>query len=63
MIKVGYQARGYIYRHVTAATGGRLYSLPPNGADEVANIVREILYSTKQHLEIFLPLERRRTEL
>lgn len=57
VIKVGTMAHGYVYRYITAATGGRLYQLGKDQASDVAPIVREILYGMNQHLELFIPMK------
>lgn len=55
VVKVGSSAYGYVYRYVTAATGGRVYTIDQTQAELVADIIREILYSSKQHVEAFIP--------
>jgi hypothetical protein len=56
VVKVGYQAHGYVFRAITASTGGRLYAVSDEDAGAAAAIARELLYARRQHLEIFLPL-------
>ncbi len=55
IVKVGNSTRGYQYRHLSAATGGRMYILPSDKLQEIGPIVREILYSSKQFLEVLIP--------
>ncbi len=58
VVKVGSSLRGYVHRYLTAATGGRMYSLALDQMDHVGHIVREILYASKHHLEAFIPLRK-----
>lgn len=56
VIKIGTSAQGYIYRYITAASGGRLYSISTENISEVADIIREIAYGSKQHFEVTIPV-------
>jgi hypothetical protein len=56
VVKVGMSLRGYVYRYLSAATGGRLYTLPIESVADVGAIAREILYASKHHLEAFIPV-------
>ena len=55
VIAVGPDVRGYEYRYLTAATGGRLYRLEATDAASAVDVLREVLYSAKQHLDVFIP--------
>ncbi|MFZ9870826.1 MAG: SPOR domain-containing protein [Candidatus Kapaibacteriota bacterium] len=55
VIAVGPDVRGYEYRFLTAATGGRLYRLEATDAASAVDVLREVLYSAKQHLDVFIP--------
>jgi len=55
VIKVGYSAQGYVYRYLTGATGGRLYTIEREDVPDVVHILREILYGIKHHVELFVP--------
>lgn len=55
IVKVGYSAQGYVYRYMTAATGGRLYTIEREEAPDVVQILREVLYAAKHHIELFIP--------
>jgi hypothetical protein len=58
VVKVGTAAQGYVYRYISASTGGRLYTIEIEDAADAAQIVREIMYGMKEHLEIFVPMRR-----
>lgn len=55
VIRVGQTTRAYPFRSICAATGGRLYTVAESDAAAVGGIVREILYTTKQHLDVAIP--------
>ena len=61
VIAVGPDVRGYEYRYLTAATGGRLYRLEAADAASAVDVLREVLYGAKQHLDIFIPRDTRET--
>lgn len=58
VVKVGTAAQGYVYRYIAASTGGRMYTVDRENAADAAHIVREIMYSAKQRLELFIPMRR-----
>ncbi|MCX6140234.1 MAG: SPOR domain-containing protein [Candidatus Kapabacteria bacterium] len=55
VIRVGQSSRAYPYRYLSAATGGRLYTISDDDCASVGSIVREILYASKHGLEISVP--------
>ena len=57
VVRVGQSSRAYPYRYLSAATGGRLYSIPEEESENVGSIVREIMYASKHALEITIPAD------
>lgn len=55
IIRVGQSSRAYPYRYLSAATGGKLYSIAEDAASSVGSIVREILYASIHALNVSLP--------
>lgn len=56
VIKLGTSVQGYVYRYITAATGGRMYSLAAENTADVAHIIRELAYGAKQNFEVTIPI-------
>jgi len=56
IIKVGSTAQGYVFRYLSAATGGRLYSVASDQKDQIPLIIQEIAYGAKQHIEVTVPV-------
>ena len=57
VIRVGRSSRAYPYRYLSAATGGRLYTISEDETSNIGSIVREILYASKHALDITIPAE------
>lgn len=57
VIRVGQSSRAYPYRYLSAATGGRLYTIGEDETSNIGSIVREILYASKHALDITIPAE------
>ena len=53
VIKIGTSVRGYPYRYISEATGGRLYSIHSTSADGIDSVIKEILLSRNNHAEVF----------
>ncbi len=57
VIRVGRSSRAYPFRYLSAATGGRLYTINEDESVNIGPIVREILYASKHCLDITIPAE------
>ncbi|HLP29324.1 MAG TPA: SPOR domain-containing protein [Candidatus Didemnitutus sp.] len=57
VIRVGRSSRAYPFRYLSAATGGRLYTINEDEPASIGPIVREILYASKHVLNITIPAE------
>ncbi len=55
VVRVGHSTRGYPYRYISAATGGRLYTVAEADVADVGSIIRELLLSIRQYSEITIP--------
>lgn len=56
-VRIGTSAMGYVYRHISTATGGRSYLLPDGAVDEAADVVRELLYARRQYRSVVVPID------
>jgi len=52
IIRVGQSSRAYPFRYLSAATGGKLYSINEDAIGTVGSIIREILYASKHVLNV-----------
>ncbi|MBK9250220.1 MAG: OmpA family protein [Ignavibacteria bacterium] len=56
VISLGEPAESYTLKYLTAATGGKFYSVPASNTSEVFDIMTEINQAQKAYYEITLPL-------
>ncbi|NQW30551.1 MAG: SPOR domain-containing protein [Ignavibacteria bacterium] len=56
VVRVGNSTHSFVYKYISTATGGKMFSLDIPEVSEAAFIVREIFYSAKQHYTVRLPL-------